>query len=137
MPRVLETALYATDLDAAERFYVGVVGLSRVMREGSRHLFLRAEGSMVLIFNPLETPIPAPPDALPVPPHGAHGPGHVAFDAGTRGIEGWRARLAAMGVPVEARVDWSNGAVSIYVGDPAGNSVEFAERRLWGFGPED
>jgi catechol 2,3-dioxygenase-like lactoylglutathione lyase family enzyme len=67
-----------------------------------------------------------------VPPHGAHGPGHVCFAADGPGIQGWRERLGSAGVEIESRVDWPNGAVSIYCRDPAGNSVEFAEAKLWG-----
>ena len=42
-----------------------------------------------------------------------------------------RARLVAAGVPVDSEFDWPNGAHSLYVRDPAGNSLEFAEPRLW------
>jgi catechol 2,3-dioxygenase-like lactoylglutathione lyase family enzyme len=131
-PRVLETCLYAENLDETARFYREVVGLELVMEEGDRHRFFRAAGGMVFLFNPLETPIPPPEGALPVPPHGAHGPGHVCFAADGPGIAGWRARLEAAGLEIESRVDWPNGAVSIYCRDPAGNSVEFAEAKLWG-----
>jgi catechol 2,3-dioxygenase-like lactoylglutathione lyase family enzyme len=131
---ILETALYAPDLDAAEAFYAGVLGLARVARAGDRHVFFRLRAAMLLVFNPAETVRPPAPDALPVPPHGAPGPGHVAFAATAAELERWRARLAAAGVAIEADFSWpGSGARSIYVRDPAGNSVEFAEPRLWGF----
>ena len=132
MPSVLESCVYAEDLDAAEGFYGGVVGLEKLFREGDRHVFYHAEGGMLLVFNPVVSARPLPEGALPVPAHGAHGPGHVCFAVGAEGIEGWRERLAAHGVAVESQVDWPNGAVSLYVRDPAGNSVEFAEPKLWG-----
>ncbi len=68
-----------------------------------------------------------------MPAHGSRGPGHVAFAATAAELDRWRARLEAAGVAIEADFRWPNGARSIYVRDPAGNSVEFAERRLWGF----
>jgi catechol 2,3-dioxygenase-like lactoylglutathione lyase family enzyme len=130
---VLETALYAADLDAAERFYGGLLGLPRVARAGSRHVFFRCGRAMLLIFNPAET-VRAPSDAaLPVPPHGAAGPGHVCFGADAAALDRWHARLTAAGVAIEANFRWPNGARSIYVRDPAGNSVELAEPRLWDF----
>jgi catechol 2,3-dioxygenase-like lactoylglutathione lyase family enzyme len=132
-PRTLETALYAPDLDAAEAFYGGVLGLERATRAGSRHVFFRLADAMLLIFNPAETEKPPSDAALPVPPHGARGPGHVAFTATARELDRWRERLTAAGVAIEADFRWPNGARSIYVRDPAGNSVEFAEPRLWGF----
>ncbi len=36
---VLETSVYATDLDAAERFYASVLGLERIARAAGRHVF--------------------------------------------------------------------------------------------------
>lgn len=132
---ILETALYAADLDAAEAFYGGVLGLERAMRAGERHVFFRLDGAMLLIFNPAETALPPPAEGLPVPPHGAAGPGHVAFAATAAELDRWRARLEAAGVAIEADFRWpGSDARSIYVRDPAGNSVEFAEPRLWGFG---
>jgi catechol 2,3-dioxygenase-like lactoylglutathione lyase family enzyme len=130
---ILETALYAADLDAAEAFYGGVLGLARVARVGERHVFFRVGNAMLLVFNPKETERPPHDPALPVPVHGARGPGHVAFAATADELERWRGRLAAAGVAVEADFRWPNGARSIYVRDPAGNSVELAEPRLWGF----
>ena len=52
---ILETALYAPDLDAAEAFYGGILGLERVARAGDRHVFFRLDRAMLLIFNPAET----------------------------------------------------------------------------------
>jgi catechol 2,3-dioxygenase-like lactoylglutathione lyase family enzyme len=129
---ILETALYAPDLDAAEAFYGGVLGLERATRAGDRHVFFRLGTAMLLVFNPAETE--RPPTGLPVPPHGARGPGHLAFAATAEELDRWRARLEAAGIAIEADFRWpGSGARSIYVRDPAGNSVEFAEPRLWGF----
>jgi catechol 2,3-dioxygenase-like lactoylglutathione lyase family enzyme len=131
--RILETALYAPDLDAARRFYGDLLGLEEVTRAGSRHVFFRCGPAMLLIFNPSETQRPSADPALPVPAHGARGPGHVAFAATAVELERWRERLEAVGIAVEADFRWPNGPRSIYVRDPAGNSVEFAEPALWGF----
>ncbi|MFV0474799.1 MAG: VOC family protein [Pikeienuella sp.] len=127
---ILEAALYAADLDAAEAFYGGVLGLERVLRAGNRHVFFRCGETILLIFNPEETAKP-PAGPYPAPSHGAHGPGHLCFAATREEIDGWRAKLEAAGVAIEADFEWMNGARSIYFRDPAGNSLEFAERRLW------
>ncbi|WP_118138019.1 VOC family protein [Oceanicella sp. SM1341] len=128
---LLETCLYASDLVAAEAFYGGLLGLSVVMREAGRHVFFRAGPSMFFVFDPAATCESAPDAALPVPPHGATGPGHVCFRS--TGLDRLRARLEAAGHPAEADFRWPNGARSLYVRDPAGNSVEFAEPALWGY----
>ncbi len=128
---ILEAALYATDLDAAEAFYGELLSLPRLMRAGNRHVFYRVGSTILLIFNPAETVTPPPPTALPVPPHGASGPGHVCFAASDGEITQIRARLEAAAIPIDADFHWPNGARSLYVRDPAGNSVEFAEPKLW------
>ena len=129
---ILETVLYAVDLDAADAFYGDVLGLARVAREGSRHVFFRCGDQVLLIFNPVETAKPPSAEALPVPPHGADGPGHVCFRATPDEIALWRRRLADAGIAIESDFEWPQGGHSIYFRDPAGNSVEFAEPRIWG-----
>ena len=128
---ILETALYARDLVAAKGFYGDVLGLSVIAEVAGRHVFFRVGAGVLLVFDPAATEVPSGNPALPVPVHGARGPGHVCFAASREEIAVWRARLAAAGVAAEAEFDWPNGARSLYVRDPAGNSVEFAEPRLW------
>jgi len=133
-PSVLESALYCPDLDAAERFYRDVIGLELIARRPGRHVFLRCGEGVVLLFDPDTTAAPAPAAGrgVPVPPHGARGPGHLAFRVPERDVERWRARLAELGVPLEAEVRWPGGGTSLYVRDPAGNSIELATGALWG-----
>jgi catechol 2,3-dioxygenase-like lactoylglutathione lyase family enzyme len=133
MLSILETCLYTTDLEAAERFYVDVVGLATVSRVAGRHVFLRCGGSMVLVFDPRTTSTtPGEVGGVPVPAHGTTGAGHVCFAVGEAELEAWHARLTTHGIPIESAITWPNGARSLYVRDPAGNSVEFASPRLWG-----
>ena len=128
---ILEAALYAGDLDAAEAFYGGVLGLSRIVRAGDRHVFYRVGQMILLIFNPAATELASGDEAFAAPPHGARGPGHLCFAATAVQITAWRDALNAAGHPVEADFHWPNGARSIYFRDPAGNSLEMAEPRLW------
>jgi catechol 2,3-dioxygenase-like lactoylglutathione lyase family enzyme len=136
---ILESALYVDDLDAAEAFYGQVLGLERISRVADRHVFFRCGEGVLLLFNPDETVKPPAPDAkLPVPPHGTKGQGHLCFRAGAGEIERWKAHLAAHGVAIEADFEWPpkgndpKGGRSIYFRDPAGNSLEFAEPKIWG-----
>lgn len=133
LARLLEAALYVEDLAAAEAFYGGVLGLPRIARQEGRHVFFRIGSAVLLIFDPARTERVEPDAALPVPPHGARGPGHLCLAATDEQIEAWAARLAAAGHAIEADFRWPNGARSIYFRDPAGNSLEIAEPRLWGF----
>ncbi len=125
---ILETCLYVDDLAAAEQFYGRVLGLERFAGVDGRHVFFRCGGQVFLLFNPSKTE----QRGGDVPAHGAHGPGHVAFAVTEAELPGWRAHLARHGVEVEAEIDWPRGGRSIYVRDPAGNSVELATPATWG-----
>ncbi|WP_439625657.1 VOC family protein [Shinella sp.] len=128
---ILETALYADDLDAAEAFYGGLLGLKKITRQANRHVFFRCGAGVLLIFNPQETVVPPPAHAFPVPVHGATGPGHVCFRVPGPELDFWVEKLVEAGITIEADFCWPNGARSIYFRDPAGNSLECAEPGLW------
>ena len=141
---MLEISLYCPDLEAAERFYREIIGLELVGRRAGRHVFLRCGESMVLLFDPEatgatgSTEMPGGPAAdgeggIEVPPHGARGPGHLAFRVPDGEMERWRTLLQEAGVPIEAEVRWPGGGRSLYVRDPAGNSIELATGDVWGF----
>jgi catechol 2,3-dioxygenase-like lactoylglutathione lyase family enzyme len=125
--RIFETILYADDLEAARAFYEGVLGMDL---QSSSELFLafRLPDSVLLVFNPQLSNRPG----RTVPAHGATGEGHVAFAATDDQIDGWRAHLAEHGIAIEQEVEWAQGGRSLYVRDPAGNSIEFAAPTLWG-----
>jgi catechol 2,3-dioxygenase-like lactoylglutathione lyase family enzyme len=130
---VLETCLYASDLDAAERFYAGVFGLTVFAREPERHVFLRCGDAMLLVFDPERTTSsPGQVHGTPVPAHGAHGAGHVCFRIPPGELSQWRERFQRDGIAIEAEIEWPRGGASLYVRDPAGNSVELAPARIWG-----
>ncbi len=130
---VLETVLYTTDIDAAERFFTSILGLERFSRDGDRLVFFRCGRGMLLIFNPDYT---TTQDKLVagsrIPPHGTRGNGHMAFQIDESEIEPWRTKLIAAGVAIESEVSWPQGGYSIYFRDPAGNSIELATPALWG-----
>ncbi len=128
---VLETVLYAEDLAAARGFYTGVLGLPEIMAQEGRHVFFRCGAGVLLVFRASAAMHPHAPDALPVPPHGATGPGHVCFSVPEAGMDAMAAHLTAAGIAIESDFRWPSGVRSVYVRDPAGNSVEFASPRLW------
>jgi len=123
LQRVLESCLYAEDLDAAHDFYAGVLDLQLHSREPGRHVFFHCGDGMVLIFHPTAT-AQCHPDGIPC--HGSHGQEHLAWAAKLTDLALWRDRLTAAGVAIEHEQTWPNGARSIYFRDPAGNSLEFA-----------
>lgn len=128
---ILETVLYAEDLDAAEAFYRDVLGLTPFTKAHGRHVFYRCGDQVFLLFNPKATVEAPKPGALPVPPHGAVGEGHVCFRASADELDQWKGALTAKGVAIEADFTWPGGGRSLYFRDPAGNCLELAEPRIW------
>jgi catechol 2,3-dioxygenase-like lactoylglutathione lyase family enzyme len=123
-----EAALYAADLDGAERFWRRL-GFQRIGRAHGRHVFFRAGRDLLLVFDPRTTI-----GGGAVPAHGAAGPGHVAFSVPDgSALEAWRRRLAQADVAVEREHVWPSGGRSLYFRDPAGNSIELITRGSWGF----
>ena len=131
--RVLESCLSATDLDAAEPFYAEVIGLEKHAREDGRHVFFRCADSMVLVFNPEHTStVRTSVAGAELPLHGTRGAGHLAFAVSESDIPAWRSHLKRCGVEIESEVRWPQGGTSLYIRDPAGNSIELASPSIWG-----
>jgi catechol 2,3-dioxygenase-like lactoylglutathione lyase family enzyme len=126
--RILETVIYAEDLEEAERFYGTVLGLEVDSRKDGLFVFLRCGEAMLLVFDPR-----ASIEGRQVPGHGTTGPGHVCFAVPEAELDGWKAHLEACGIAIETETPWPRGGRSFYFRDPAGNSVELATPRIWGF----
>ena len=130
---VLETVIYARDLALTAAFYRDILGMEPFSQLPGRQLFYRCGNQVLLIFNPEATVVPPKEGALPVPPHGAVGDGHICFRAAAAEIDAWRSHLEARGIAIEADFVWpASGGRSLYFRDPAGNCLEFAEPRIWG-----
>jgi catechol 2,3-dioxygenase-like lactoylglutathione lyase family enzyme len=122
--RVYETVVYANDLEAARAFYRDVLGL----REVEDGVFRLDDDGVLLLFDPAESSRPG----RVVPSHGPEGATHLAFSIDEGELDAWRERLAAHGVELEQEQQWQRGgARSLYVRDPAGNSVELVAGELW------
>jgi catechol 2,3-dioxygenase-like lactoylglutathione lyase family enzyme len=137
LARVYETILYCPSppgLEAVGAFYKHILGL-RPIKESAELLdaFRLPDGGVLLLFDPLASIKPG----REVPSHGATGPGHVAFAIEPGTYDAWLLHLRAAGVRIEQEVVWPAGtgrraaARSIYVRDPAGNSVELVEGEIW------
>jgi catechol 2,3-dioxygenase-like lactoylglutathione lyase family enzyme len=124
--RIYETVLYADDVQAAASFYREELGLRLV--DGPDELaaaFRLDDNALLLLFNPVLSTRPG----RPVPSHGTSGAGHVAFSVPDLGE--WEERFLERGIEIELDKQWPQGGRSLYVRDPAGNSVELVEGDLW------
>jgi catechol 2,3-dioxygenase-like lactoylglutathione lyase family enzyme len=126
--RIYETVVYGRNLDVMAEFYADVLGLRLI--DGPDELaaaFRVPNGGMLLVFDPSRSSAPG----RAVPSHGATGAGHVAFAVPPGTLELWRKRLGEHEIEIECEVAWDRGGRSLYVRDPAGNSVELTEDELW------
>ena len=85
------------------------------------------DGGVLLIFDPSRASVPG----RPAPSHGATGAGHLAFSVEDGTLDAWAETLREQGVEIELERPWQGGGRSLYVCDPAGNSVELVEGELW------
>lgn len=129
--RILETALYCSDLDRSVAFFRDLLGC-RVMDQDQRFASLDAgAGTVLLLFREGGSTAGVTFPAGSIPPHDGSGPVHMAFAVQPGSIEEWAAQLQAAGVEVESRVNWSRGGVSLYFRDPDGHSIELATPGVW------
>jgi catechol 2,3-dioxygenase-like lactoylglutathione lyase family enzyme len=129
---VLETTLYVDDLEKAEQFYGGILGLAKIYSVPGRQLVFRCGDGVLLIFDPKQTERdPIMINGAKIPLHGARGAGHMAFRVPHERLAAWRDHLGANHVSIESEIAWPNAAHSIYFRDPAGNSLEFATTDIW------
>jgi catechol 2,3-dioxygenase-like lactoylglutathione lyase family enzyme len=126
--RVYETVLYASDVVAAAAFYSEVLGL-RLLEEPDdlSAVFRLDDGGVLLLFDAARASTPG----RPVPSHGATGAGHVAFSMEPGAYDAFAAAIRALGLEIEREITWDEGGRSLYVRDPAGNSVELVDGEVW------
>jgi len=125
---VYETVLYAEDVPATATFYSDILGLRLV--DGPDELsasFRLDDGGVLLLFDAARSSVPG----RMVPSHGATGAGHIALAVEPGTLDRWTEEFRARGIDLEKEIEWDRGGRSIYVRDPAGNSVELVEGDIW------
>ncbi|HEX9749764.1 MAG TPA: VOC family protein [candidate division Zixibacteria bacterium] len=123
---LIETVIYAEDLDKAERFYRDVLGLRRFSASAA-HRFFAVGHTVLLAFDPRESSV-----QLNLPQHGTTGSGHFAIQIDPDQYDPWLRHLTSHGVIIEKEHVWPKwSARSIYFRDPAGNAVELITRPAW------
>jgi catechol 2,3-dioxygenase-like lactoylglutathione lyase family enzyme len=131
-PRIYETVLYASDVPAASTFYAEVLGLRPLGEPDELNAAFRLDdGGVLLLFDPDRASAPG----RPVPSHGARGAGHVALSVRAGDLEAFAEAFRNRGLEIEREIEWDAGGRSIYVRDPAGNSVELVEGEAWPSSP--
>lgn len=128
--KIIETSIYSSDLGKMKEFYVDKLGLEFVSEQRGRHVFLKTDKNMLLIFDDRVTA------ADKETSHGAATPPsmvHVAFEIESDEYEEAKDLLAKNNIQIEKEIGWENDikSRSIYFRDPSGNLLEFITRNYW------
>ena len=129
--KIVETSIYSSNLEKMKEFYVEKLGLDFVSEQKGRHIFLRTDKNMLLIFNHEITATEKETNhGAPTPPSMVH----IAFEIGSEEYEDAKKLLVDSNIQIEKEIEWVNSikSRSIYFRDPAGNLVEFITRNYWG-----
>jgi catechol 2,3-dioxygenase-like lactoylglutathione lyase family enzyme len=127
---MLETALYCSDLAKTAAFYQQVLSVTPMLSSDRLVALDSGEHTVLLLFQrgnsgPLER------SGGLVPGHDGSGPVHLAFAIDAKDMPAWESRLGELGVPIESRVRWDRGGISLYFRDPDNRSVELATPGIW------
>jgi catechol 2,3-dioxygenase-like lactoylglutathione lyase family enzyme len=128
---VLETGLYVDDMPRARAFYERVLGLEPMVADDRFCAYRAGPGSVLLLFLRGATLEPVVMAEGTIPPHDGSGALHYALAIPESSLAHWEQHLAAHRVPVEGRVNWKGGGVSLYFRDPDNHMVELATPGLW------
>ena len=131
LDRVIETCLYVDDLDRAGLFYENVLGLTAMTGDQRFRAYDVGGKSVLLLFRRGATLKTVHMPGGTIPPHDGHGPLHLAFAVAADDLARWETHLAAHGVVIEGRTDWSAGGHSVYFRDPDQHLIELATPGLW------
>ena len=113
LDRVIETCLYADDLDRAARFYEEVLRLPLMTADSRFRAYDVGGQSVLLIFRRGATRETVHLPEGTIPPHDGQGDMHIAFAIAADELADWEKRLTAHGIPIEGRAKWTRGGESI------------------------
>ncbi len=129
--RILETALYVTDVGRAASFYERVFGFPVLTRD-DRFCAFDIRGEQVLLLFTRGASVKDSTDSRgTIPGHDGEGRLHFAFAINASELDAWERHLAALAIPIEGRMAWSRGGRSLYFRDPDGHLVELVTPGVW------
>lgn len=124
--RIKEACIYVTDLHATKQFYSYQLGLPLISLVEGRHVFFKAGESVLLCFVADKTR-----QEKELPPHGASGSVHFAFEVKREEYDDALQKIKDAGIPILHEHVWKDQLRSFYFHDPDQNLVEVIEEGLW------
>ncbi|QEC58524.1 glyoxalase [Flavisolibacter ginsenosidimutans] len=124
--RIKETCIYVTNLQTAKTFYNTMLRLPLISFVEERHVFFRAGESVLLCFVAAKTL-----QEKELPPHGASGPVHFAFEVESNEYDKTLWEVKEAGIEILHEHNWDGHHRSFYFHDPDKNLLEVIEEGLW------
>jgi len=124
--RIKETCIYVTDLETTRDFYANKLRLPLISFVEGRHVFFRAGDSVLLCFIADKTK-----QEKELPPHGASGTIHFAFEVPRQNYEEALQKVMAAGIAILHQHVWKGNLRSFYFHDPDQHLLEVIEEGLW------
>jgi catechol 2,3-dioxygenase-like lactoylglutathione lyase family enzyme len=128
---LLETSLYAGDLERTAAFYRDLFGFKALVESPRLVAFEVAARHVLLVFQAGATEADVHDARGTIPGHDGRGRLHLALSIAAADCEAWRSRLDARGVALAGEYRWPRGGTSLYFRDPDGALVELATPGLW------
>ena len=108
---IKETCIYVKDLDRTRNFYANALGLPLISLVKDRHVFFKAGSSVLLCFIADETR-----KESELPPHGAQGTMHFAFEVTKADYDAALEQIKEAGIEILHEHQWKNNcAPSIFM----------------------
>ena len=123
---IKETCIYVKDLQRTKQFYCDKLGLALISLVKDRHVFFKAGSSVLLCFLANETM-----KETILPPHGAEGSVHFAFEVTREEYAKAFHDIVGTGIEILHEHRWKGGLRSFYFHDPDLNLLEIIEQGLW------
>ncbi len=133
-PRIdglLETSLYARDLERTAAFYRELFGFKALVDTPRLVAFEIAARSILLVFQAGATEDDVVDARGKIPGHDGVGRLHLALSIASDDLDAWRKRLFERAIEIVGEYRWPRGGVSLYIRDPDGALLELATPGLW------
>ena len=128
---VLETALYVDDLERSIQFYRTIFNFDSLVSD-QRFCALNVSARQVLLlFKKRASLQQAQIPGGTIPPHDGDGNLHLAFSIPAAELESWEEWLEKNQVPIESKVRWDRGGLSLYFRDPDHHLIELVTPGCW------
>ena len=128
---VLETSLYAEDLERSVRFYQSIFGFESLTSNQRLHCLSVAGRQVLLLFKKGASAQPIQTSGGVLPPHDGSGTTHLTFAIAAADLDAWEKWLRQNGVAIESRMVWEEGGHSLYFQDPDNHLLELATPGTW------